>query len=80
MAERNWKLGDDLSLEDDIIDPVTFDDIVISVRCNAKRIDKEAVKKAWDEIMELRFEDAEYLLENNIEEIIEEVKRQKGMI
>lgn len=80
MAERNWKLGDDLSLEDDIIDPVTFDDIVISVRCNAKRIDKEAVKKAWKEIMEIRLEDALYLLENNIEEIIEEVKRQKGMI
>lgn len=66
----NWKLGDDLSLCDNILDPVTFDDIVTAVRLNEKVVNKEAVLKTVQALIDSRMRDFTSLLENNINEII----------
>lgn len=66
----NWKLGDDLSLCDNILDPVTFDDIVTAVRLNEKVVNKEAVLKTAQALIDSRMRDFSSLLENNINEII----------
>ena len=53
----NFKLGDDLSLCDNILDPVTFDDIVTAVRLNEKVVDKDAVLKTARELIDIRMRD-----------------------
>lgn len=79
MKEKQWKLGDDMFLEDNMLDPITFDEVVMTVRCNCREINCESVRKTAMEILESRKEDFIYLLYNNMNEIIKEVKKQKGI-
>lgn len=73
--ERKWKLGDDVSKNDNLLDGITFDDIILAVHCNCKEITPEAVRKEFKEFLEIRMTDTEFLLENNMDEIIAEAKK-----
>lgn len=75
MPEREWKLGEDLVTSDSLLDPVTFDDLILTVHCNCRTITPEAVKKEWDEILESRLADARFLLDNNMTAIMEEARK-----
>ena len=72
--ERNWKLGDDMRREDNLLDPITFDELVQTLHCNARTINEAAAKRALREIMTTRMEDLEFLLENNMDEILRAAK------
>lgn len=65
-----WKLGKDLLTSDTILDPVTFDDLILALKCNYAYIGETAVKTQMKEILDQRLEDVKYLIENNIDEII----------
>lgn len=43
--ERNWKLGDDMVVSDNLMDGITFDDLILTVHCNCPKITEQAVKK-----------------------------------
>lgn len=73
--KRAWKLGDDIGRTDSILDGVTFDDLILAVHHNCQQITSEAVKREMKQILEQRLEDANYLVENNIQEIIEEAMK-----
>lgn len=75
--DRAWKLGEDLIPSDNILDGFTFDDIILSVRCNCSKVDRAAVLKTAREILEMRMEDYNYLLRNNLDQIVQIVKDQK---
>lgn len=72
--ERNWKLGDDLSAYDNVLDGFTFDDIIMAVHCNCRNITPEAVKKEVASILESRLQDMHYLIDKNMDEIIAAAK------
>lgn len=65
-----WKLGKDMLTSDTILDPVTFDDLILALKCNCERITPDAVIIQATEIINQRLEDWKYLIENNIDEII----------
>ena len=65
-----WKLGKDLFTSDTILDPVTFDDLILALKCNYAYIGETAVRTQMKEILDQRLEDVKYLVENNIDEII----------
>lgn len=69
MNERKWKLGDDLITSDSLLDGVTFDDLILAVRCNCQVIDRAAVYSALNEILAIHRQDMRYLLENNWERL-----------
>ena len=75
--DRAWKLGEDLIPSDNILDGFTFDDIILAVRCNCRTVDRTSVLKTAREIIEQRMIDYNYLLRNNLDEIVEIVKKQK---
>ncbi|MCI9505762.1 MAG: hypothetical protein HFF62_04110 [Oscillospiraceae bacterium] len=75
MPERAWKLGEDLLTCDSLLDGLTFDDLILAVHCNCKEITREAVHTELNEILESRKQDLMFLLENNMEAIIEEAKK-----
>ena len=75
--DRAWKLGEDLIPPDNILDGFTFDDIILAVRCNCRTVDRAAVLKTAREILEMRMEDYNYLLRNNLDQIVQIVKDQK---
>lgn len=75
MIEKQWKLNEDMHKSDCIFDPITFEDIILAAHCNERVLDKNAIKRVAREILESRLQDFEYLIENNINEIIAEAKK-----
>ena len=72
--ERQWKLDEDLSVTDNILDGLTFDELILTVHCNCREKTEKAVRKELKEIVNSRLEDMYYLLENNIGKIIEKAE------
>lgn len=68
--EREWKLGVDLSTQDGLLDGLTFDDLILAVRCNCRTVTPAGVRKQLREILEGRLQDMNFLLENNMEAIM----------
>lgn len=66
----DWKLGKDMIPSDTILDPVTFDDLILALKCNCECITSDAVIVQATQIINQRLEDVKYLVENNMEEII----------
>lgn len=66
----SWKLGKDMIPSDTILDPVTFDDLILALKCNCEHITPDAVIIQAIEILNQRLENWKYLIENNIDEII----------
>lgn len=74
MGEQ-WKLGEDLNDKDNILDGITFADIILAAHCNCREITPAAIIQEFKDLLEIRMTDAEFLLENNIDEIIAEAKK-----
>lgn len=66
----DWKLGKDMIPSDTILDPVTFDDLILALKCNCECITPDAVIIQATAIINQRLEDFKYLIETNIGEII----------
>ena len=69
-TSSRWKLGKDMIPSDTILNPVTFDDLILALKCNCEHITPDAVIVQATEIINQRLEDWKYLIENNIDEII----------
>lgn len=76
--EREWKLGDDLIVSDNLLDGVTFGDLILTVQCNCRDITQEAVRKELRGILDSRRQDMDYLLEKNMAAIIKEAGKGRG--
>lgn len=69
-TSSRWKLGKDMISSDTILDSVTFDDLILALKCNCEHITPDAVIVQATEIINQRLEDVKYLVENNMDEII----------
>ena len=74
-----WKLGVDMIDTDTLCDGVTFDDIITAVQCNCREISVETVLKEAFAVRQMRQDDFMFLLLRNVNEIIAEVKRRRGV-
>lgn len=70
--ERQWLLGEDLSSNDNLLDGITFYDLILQVHCNCRKITPQAVRKELEETLSQRIEDMRFLLENNMQQIMDE--------
>ena len=68
--ERQWKLGDDLFETDNLLDQITFNDLILAAHCNCQVIDEKAVRRELLEIINSRLEDMKGLFDRNVDEII----------
>lgn len=73
--ERQWLLGEDLALEDNLLDPISFQDLVLQVHCNCRKITPIAVEMELRETLNSRLADMQYLLEKNIDRIMVEAMK-----
>ena len=73
--DRQWKLGEDMHETDNILDGITFDDVILALHSGERVIDEKAVRRVVKEILEIQMQDFEYILNNNINEIIARAKR-----
>ena len=75
MPDKQWKLNEDMHKSDCIFDPITFEDIILAAHCNEPVLNERAIKRVAREILENRMIDFDYILKNNINEIIAEAKK-----
>ena len=74
MGEK-WRLGEDLSVKDNMLDGITFEDIILVVHCNCREITPEAIRKEVLDFVELRLDDMKCLMEKNLDVIAEEAMK-----
>ena len=69
---HEWKLGKDLTTNDTIIDSVTFDDLIQRLKCYYRHgcLNEYLVRREMQDILDRQFKDVEFLLKNNMTEII----------
>ena len=72
--EKSWLLGDDLIVDDNLLDGFSFYDVIIAAHCNCKTIDRNAIRAQVQEILSQRIEDMNYLLDRNIDKLVKIVK------
>ena len=75
MPEQSWKLGIDLDARDNLLDGVTFADLIRAVHCDCRDISPEAVRKELNTILSQRRQDMMFLLEINMDAIIQEARK-----
>lgn len=75
MPEREWRLGEDLVTSDNLLDGLTFDDLILAVHCNCPVINRTAVYRELSEMLASRKQDMMYLLEKNIDTIMAEARK-----
>ena len=74
-SERKWKLGEDIDRHDNLLDGISFDELILTAHCNCREITSEGVEKELDKILEIRLQDMKYHLQNNLQEIVQEAKK-----
>lgn len=70
--ERKWMLGEDLSVNDNLLDGITFYDLILQVHCNCQEVTPQAIRKELEMTLSQRLEDMDFLLEKNMEKIMNE--------
>lgn len=64
--EREWKLGEDLYPEDNILDGITFDDLILAVH-QCRVVNRATVHAELNQILSQKRQDMMFLLEKNME-------------
>ena len=68
------KLGIDLHENDSLLDGISFNDLIVTLQCNEEEINEATVIATAREITDLNMRDFQFLLKNNMGEIIKRVK------
>lgn len=69
-----WKLDVDLNEQDNLLDGITFGQVILDLYAGERVIDENAVKKVVKRILDDRLESMNFLLKNNMDEIIKKAK------
>ena len=75
--ERNWKLGDDLSTQDSLLDGLTLDDLILALH-HIRVVNPVTAKECLKDMLECRLDDMWFIFENNVDEIIAEAMKGRG--
>lgn len=73
--DRKWRIGEDLSVEDNMLDGITFADVILAVHHNCREITPEAIRTEVLGFVEMRLDDMKYLLEKNLDAIAMEAMK-----
>lgn len=75
MCNKNWRLGDDLYTDDNLLDGFTFYDIILQVHHNCRNITQEAVMGEIRYLVNSRLDDMYELLARNMDVIMAEARK-----
>ena len=76
MNWQNVNLKDAYQLDQNIIDPLSFNSLLIEINCNIKdtEITKETILKQFEDDLQSRIRSARQVMRDNIENILKEAK------
>lgn len=68
--ERQWKLGEDVSEHDNLLDGITFNQLIVSLHSGSEKVTPADVRKVVKDMLEIQLEDMWFLVDKNMDEII----------
>ncbi|MFT6879124.1 MAG: hypothetical protein ACJARG_000048 [Arcticibacterium sp.] len=71
MDWKNVDLENGYERDQCILDPYSFDTLLLEVSCNVKEINRETVRKQFEEILNSKIISAREVFENNLDNIVE---------
>lgn len=74
---KKWTLGDDLCRQDNLLDQITFNDIITAVKCNCDKVDRFTVKNQLKAFLAMRMTDMWDLFEINVDKIVKIVEEER---
>ena len=78
----NWtkvNLKSDYERNQNIVDPLSFDTLLLEISCNVLDINKETIKAQFETDLKIRIESAREVFNNNLENILKEAKEYRNM-
>lgn len=77
MKEGRWVLGDGLHEKDNMLDGFVVEDLIQALR-QEPRINRASAYRVFQQILDQRLEDARYLLNMNMDEILRRAAEGRG--
>ena len=77
MAERQWILGEDVSEYDSLLDGFTFNQLIVSLHSGSEKMNPKEVRKVVKDMLESQLEDMWFLVEKNMDAIIERAMKKR---
>ena len=71
VKDKNEKLDEYFHEMDNLLDGITFSELIDTVASNERVIDQHSVTKTWKELLRTKMRDAEYELKKNMKQIIQ---------
>ena len=66
-------LKDKINRYDDILQGITFDDLITACQCNLREVTAETIKQQFEEMLQANIEDARYIINEQINYITGEI-------
>jgi hypothetical protein len=61
-----------------IIDPYTFDGLLLEINCNLPKITKESVMQQFEDALQSRINSAREVMQDNLENIVKHANEQRN--
>lgn len=81
MNWENVDLSDGYERDQNFLDPYSFDTLLLEISCNIPndKISRESVLKQVHENIQNRVEEAYRIIENNLDNIVEQARKEKEL-
>jgi len=63
---------DKFCIKDSILDSIDFEELIEMVQCNEKIINEFTITKCYNELLEMKLENAKEMFKSNMENILKE--------
>jgi hypothetical protein len=79
MNYLNVNLNSAYELDQNILDPYTFDILLLEIACNLKVITKETITAQFNEVLNSKVESAKEIFAANLANIVKKAKQDRAM-
>ena len=77
MNPLNLDLNSDYEKSQNILEPYTFETLLLELHCNEKVIDETAARKQFEEQLQSKIEEAREIFEANLNGIVNQAKKDR---
>ena len=78
MDWTNINLEDGYERDQNILDPYSFDTLLLEIHCNLKNINAETVKQQFDAILQSKIDIARDVFKANLANIVTKAKQERN--
>jgi hypothetical protein len=78
MDWNNINLKDNYERNQNIIDPLSFDTLLLEISCNVREINKENVLKQFETDLKSRIESAREIMLSNLDNIVKDAQEYRN--